>query len=315
MKIRLQLLALLLALTSACTHPTEAPVARDAETWPLSDQQSADYSCPRVAASLGGRWNGQWTAHQPGAMSSCGVVDIGGLPTRPISAQGQFEVTAPPLGGRLDMRHLCTAAAQSRRANWTGLWWTPQRNGELVCALAPRRHGAAEAPLMESSPCGGNLCFRLPPRLATRGLRPAAIHARPDDASRIIGQVSHGEEVTVFDQMYIGTCSHRGIVRRATNWLALGQVVFPVSFFGDDPFPWRARPPGPDETDYFVSTVPYGVIELVPIDAAQPYVEWTPLAPLRGNTSWVLLEDSDGVTGWAAEFAIGIDFEYPDEYE
>jgi hypothetical protein len=314
MRIRLQLCALLFALTSACAHPTQAPAARDIETWPFWDQQGADDRCPMVAASVGGRWNGRWTAQQPGMMASCGVADIASLPTRPITTPGQFEVTVP-LNSGADARHLCWAAAQSRDANWSGLWWSPQRSGQIVCVLAPRRDAAVEAPLMASSGCGGNLCNELPLRLATSGVRPVAIHERPDDASRTIGRVLPGEEVTLLDQMYIDTYSHRGIVRRATNSLEVGQIVFPASFLGDDPFPWRTRPPGPDETHYYVSTAPYGVIELVPIDADRPYVEWTALAPLWGNTSWVLLEDSNGVKGWVAEFAIGVDFQYFDENE
>jgi hypothetical protein len=234
--------------------------------------------------------------------------------TRQITAQGQFEVTVPR-SVNLDVRHRCWAAAQLRNANWTGLWWTLHQAGEVTCALAPRRHNVVEAPSMESLPCAAMLCDQLPVSLATQGTRPAAIHEHPDDASRIIGEVSPGEQVTVFDRMYIQAFSHRGVVRRATNSLAVGDVVFPAPMGGDDPFPWRSRPPGPDETGYSVRTVPYGVMDFVPIDANEPYVEWTPLAPLRGNVSWVLLEDSEGVRGWAADSALGIDFLEIDENE
>ncbi|WP_395647092.1 hypothetical protein [Terricaulis sp.] len=168
---------------------------------------------------------------------------------------------------------------------------------------------------MESLGCNGNLCNELPLRLATNGTLLTTIHAYPDETSRVIGEVSPGEYVTVFDRMHIATFSHRGIVRRATNSLAVGDVVFPSVLYGDEPFPWRARPPGPDETSYPVRTVPYGIMDSVPIDANDPYVEWTPLAPLRGNVSWVLLEDSEGVRGWVADSALGIDFQEPDEYE
>ena len=167
---------------------------------------------------------------------------------------------------------------------------------------------------MESEGCFGNLCNELPLGLATNGTRPAAIYANPDETSRIIGEVSPGEHVTVFDRMFIRAFSHRGIVRRATTSLAVGDVVFPLDLL-DEPFPWRTRPPGPDETGYEVRTAPYAVMEFVPIDADDPYVEWTPLPPLRGNVDWVLLEDSQGVRGWAAHSALGIDFLEPDEYE
>jgi hypothetical protein len=168
---------------------------------------------------------------------------------------------------------------------------------------------------MESSGCGGVLCEQLPLRLATNGTRPAAIYANPDDTSRIIGEVLPGEYVAVFDRIVVTTFSHRGVVRRATNSLDVGDVVFPQVFYGDEAFPWRARPPGPDETGYEVRTAPYALIVFVPIDVNDPYIEWTPLPPLRGNVDWVLLEDSQGVRGWAAHSALGIDFLEPDEYE
>lgn len=235
------------------------------------------------------------------------------LPTRQITAEGQFEVTLP-FSGALDARHVCWAAAQARNANWTGLAWTPREVGEIACALAPRRDNVVEAPSMESEGCFGNLCNELPLGLVTNATRPAAIYANPDETSRVIGEVSPGEHVTVFDRMFIRSFSHRGIVRRATTSLAVGDVVFPLDL-SDEPFPWRARPPGPDETGYEVRTVPYAGIDVVPIDPDDPYVEWTPLAPLRGNVSWVLLEDSAGIRGWVADSALGIDFQEPDEYE
>lgn len=236
------------------------------------------------------------------------------LAARQITAQGQFEVTVLRRD-RLYERQLCWAEAQSRNANWTGLWWSSQQADAITCALAPRRDNVVEAPLMDSLACSGALCEQLPLRLATSGTRSVAIHARPDETSRTIGEVSPGEQVTVVDRMDIYTFTHRGVVRRATNSLAVGQIVFPVVRYGDEPFPWRATPPGPDEPTYTVRTAPYGLIEIVPADRDQPYVEWTPLAPLRGNTSWVLLEDSEGVRGWAAHAALGIDFYEFDENE
>jgi hypothetical protein len=161
---------------------------------------------------------------------------------------------------------------------------------------------------MESLPCSAMLCDQLPLSLATNGPRPADIHEHPDETSRVIGHVAPGEHATIIDRMFIYAFSHRGVVRRATNSLAVGDVVFPAPMGGDDPFPWRSRPPELGESGYSVRTVPYGVMDFVPIDANEPYVEWTPLAPLTGNVSWVLLEDSEGVRGWVADSALGIDF-------
>jgi hypothetical protein len=299
---------------AATTVTAEETATRNIETWPIHDQQGADSLCPQVAASVGGRWNGKWSRPRPGAMATCGVVNIGSLPTRPISVEGQYEVVASKFNGVVDARQTCLALAQARSANWTGLWWSPH-GGESVCVLAPRRNDVAEAPLVGALGCGGELCNELPLRTKANGVGPVAIHERPDEGSRIIAQVSPGEDVTLFDTIYIQTHSHRGIVRRATNGLAVGDVVFPHILWGDEPFPWRARPPGPDETSYEVSTAPNGVIETVPIDHNEPYISWMPLPPLRGPVSWVLLETSKGVKGWAAEFTLGIDFQYPDENE
>jgi rubredoxin len=119
----------MIVLSSVGSIAVASPVVVSIEAGPIWSQYDAQTKCPKVAATNGGTWNGQWRTTVMGRMSVCEVVI-----SRPHHTTVEW-IEAGPIWNQMDAESKCPKVAAAKGGTWNGQWRTTVMGQMSVCEV------------------------------------------------------------------------------------------------------------------------------------------------------------------------------------